>query len=104
MPDTFIVENMSASFPRFTPNTITTPSALRREIEVVCRAGVAFDREEHTTGISAVGAVLGDFGTERLAVSVPVPTQRFLGRQDELAAALRGWVERVDGALRSVAG
>jgi len=104
LPDTYIAEHLPATLARFTANTITTPGALRREIETVRRAGVAFDREEHTTGISAVGAVLGDFGTERLAVSVPVPTQRFLGRQDELAHVLRGWVERVDGALRTAAG
>lgn len=106
-PPSYIAENLPSSLPRFTPNTITTPGALRKEIAIVRREGVAIDREEHTLGICAVGAVLAELddvlGTERLAVSIPVPTQRFLGRQDELIEALHGWIDRVNTALTAKA-
>lgn len=58
--------------------------------------GVAYDREEQTEGICAVGAVLRGVSVELVAVSVPVPAQRFYGREAELAGALLAWVSKVD--------
>ena len=40
---------------RMTPNTITKPAELVKEIESCRRTGLAIDDEEHTEGISAVG-------------------------------------------------
>jgi len=34
-----------------------------------------------------------------VAVSVPLPAQRFYGREDELRDALLGWAARVEQAL-----
>ena len=49
---------------------------------------MAFDHDEHTEGISAVGAaVLGPLGP-LAAISVPVPTARFAGREQRYAAAV----------------
>ena len=81
---------------RLTPNTITTPAALRNELERIRADGVAYDREEQTEGICAVGAVLNGVTEQMVAVSVPVPAQRFYRRETELAHALRAWVEKVD--------
>jgi DNA-binding IclR family transcriptional regulator len=81
---------------KLTANTITTPAALRKELEQVKAEGIAYDREEQSEGICAVGAVLKNVGDERVAVSVPVPSQRFYRREAELAQALLAWVERVD--------
>jgi DNA-binding IclR family transcriptional regulator len=51
--------------------------------------GVAFDREEHTEGISAVGAaVLGTLGP-LAAISVPVPTARFHGGEQRYALGVQ---------------
>lgn len=86
----------------FTANTITTPVALRDELEQIQADGVAYDREEQTEGICAVGAVLGRRTGQMMAVSVPVPAQRFYGREAELAAALLNWVERVGAASGKV--
>ena len=49
------------------------------------RTGIAYDREEHTEGIAAVGAVVRDAYGVAAAISVPVPSQRFAGREGELA-------------------
>jgi DNA-binding IclR family transcriptional regulator len=76
--------------PRFTPNTIVSLKKLVVELEEVRRAGVAFDREEHTEGICAVGVVVSDgVDPATAAISVPVPTQRFRDRERRIAAALR---------------
>ncbi len=84
---------------KLTANTITTPAALRKELERVRADGVAFDREEQTEGVCAVGAVLHGVSEQMVAVSVPVPGQRFYRRESELAQALKDWVRKVDAAF-----
>ena len=80
---------LPARLARSTPNTITSRAGLLAELEVVRREGVAFDREEHTLGISAVGAAVLDGAGPAAAISVPVPTQRFLGEEPRLARRVR---------------
>jgi DNA-binding IclR family transcriptional regulator len=55
----------------------------------VRRSGLAFDEDEHTQGISAVGLGFIDPRGDRYAVSVPVPTSRFAQQRDRVSAALR---------------
>jgi len=74
---------------RYTDNTITSPGMLTRELARIREAGVAFDHEEHTIGISAAGIALRDPSGDFAALTVPMPTQRFAGNEDEVAAALR---------------
>jgi DNA-binding IclR family transcriptional regulator len=76
---------LPARLAAFTPATITTKRDLWAELETVRATGVAYDREEHTEGIAAVGAVVRDAYGVAAAISVPVPSQRFAGREDELA-------------------
>jgi DNA-binding IclR family transcriptional regulator len=71
-----------------TPKTITSLDALLDEIRSIRRHGVAFDREEHTLGICAAGVALYDFHGNPVAISVPVPTQRFKDQQKEIADRL----------------
>jgi DNA-binding IclR family transcriptional regulator len=60
-----------------TERTLTTLEALMADLALVRRDGVAFDRQEHTLGICAVGIALTDTLGNPLAISVPVPSQRF---------------------------
>jgi DNA-binding IclR family transcriptional regulator len=53
--------------------------ALLAELERVRAIRVAYDREELTVGISAVGASIRDAGRVVAALSIPVPTARFAG-------------------------
>lgn len=81
-----------------TANTVRTRTALIGQLAEIRRTGIAVDREEHTEGISAVGAVVhGTWGTA--ALSVPMPTQRFTGREDELAAALRDAITHIESVF-----
>ena len=52
-------------------------------------ADVAFDRDEHTPGISAAGIAGRVSGGQVVAISVPAPTERFLAQEDIIVAALR---------------
>jgi DNA-binding IclR family transcriptional regulator len=73
---------------RCTPSTITIRAELFEELDRVRQTNVAFDREEHTSGISAAGIAIRDPFGALAAISVPMPTQRFEGREAEIAAAL----------------
>ncbi len=73
---------------RLTPATITRRAELLSELERVQRTGVAFDHEEHTVGICAAGVAVSDLSGRIAALSVPVPAQRFAGRERELEREL----------------
>jgi DNA-binding IclR family transcriptional regulator len=76
--------------PRLTPHTLATRDELLTELDRIRDGGVAYDREEHTEGICAVGATVSDGADPAAAaISIPVPSQRFRGHEPRLAAALR---------------
>ncbi|MCX6460101.1 MAG: IclR family transcriptional regulator [Actinobacteria bacterium] len=93
---------LAGTLERFTPHTLTSVRALRTEIATVKNTGVAYDREEQSDGICAVGALLTSVHGETVAVSIPVPTPRFEGREQELAAAVLRCVESVREPTNSV--
>lgn len=51
--------------------------------------GLACDSDEHTDGISALGAAFHDRNGEIHAISVPIPTPRFLAMRPQVETALR---------------
>jgi DNA-binding IclR family transcriptional regulator len=71
-----------------TPQTLTSRAALLDELEQIREGGVAYDREEHTERICAVGAVARDALGGVAALTVAAPAERFYGREEELAAGL----------------
>ena len=62
---------------------------VRAEVDEVRISGIAFDRDEHTEGISAAGVAGRAAGGNIVAISVPAPTDRFLAHQSRIVAALR---------------
>jgi len=84
---------------RYTDNTITSPTALMKELEEIRETGVAFDREEHTIGISAVGIAVQDPTGDFAALTVPMPTQRFIGRDTQIATALLEIKHEIDATF-----
>jgi DNA-binding IclR family transcriptional regulator len=85
--------------PRLTEHTITDHEALAAELERVRAEGLAYDREEHSDGICAVGTVIRGLTGLSVAVSVPMPAQRFYGREVALSDALLSWAQRVEAEL-----
>lgn len=84
---------------RLTPKTITSKPALLKELERARATGLAFDREEHTLGICAVGVAV-TAGTEPVAaISVPVPAQRFGQVEDAIVTALTAAARKAQAAI-----
>jgi DNA-binding IclR family transcriptional regulator len=96
LPPQDLARALAGGLVALTPRTITDPAALAKELDRVREDGIAYDREEHAEGICAVGLVLRGLA---VAVSVPLPAQRFYGREAELRDALLSWAARVEQAL-----
>jgi IclR family acetate operon transcriptional repressor len=75
-----------AALSRFSPEIA---DGLRREMAEIRRTGIAFDRDEHTTGISAAAIARRAVGDNVVAISVPTPTERFVEKEQQIIAALR---------------
>lgn len=93
LPEARASELLPSRLERFTANTIVSRAKLLAELEEVRASGVAVDREEHTEGICAVGAAILANDEAVAAISVPLPVQRFHGREKELTTAVRAAAE-----------
>lgn len=78
-----------------TAKTITSRTELLHQLDEVRRTGIAFDYEEQNEGICAAGIAVAAGGLA-LAVSVPMPAQRFIGREAECADALQRVRDRIE--------
>jgi DNA-binding IclR family transcriptional regulator len=84
---------------KLTPNTITRPAELLKEIESCRRSGIAIDDEEHTEGISALGTGFVDPIGRAIAISIPVPTTRFRRIRADLSVQLLAARDRMLDSL-----
>lgn len=82
--------------PAFSPNTITDRQELFEELEQIKRTGIAFDREEHTEGICAIGVSFWDPMGTLAAISIPVPSIRFNRKEETLIQALQECYEKIE--------
>jgi len=63
--------------PARTPYTLTTPEALKKELEIIRSCGFAVDREENESGICCVGAPVIDYSGYAIgAISISGPRDR----------------------------
>jgi DNA-binding IclR family transcriptional regulator len=90
LPEARVLELLPTHLPRLTAHTVTSREQLIAELATVREQGVAFDREEHTEGICAVGAAISDGeDAATAAISVPVPSQRFGAEEGAITKATR---------------
>ena len=61
---------------------------MRTAIDSSRKTGIAFDEEEHTEGICAVGTAFLDPLGRSIALSIPVPTPRFKRMKSTLVKEL----------------
>ena len=94
---------IGTSYEQRTPRTLTRLDDLLRDLKSVRKTGIAIDREEHTHGICAAGIVTRDPLGNAVAISVPVPAQRFYKHQRHIAARLRATKERLERHLLATA-
>jgi DNA-binding IclR family transcriptional regulator len=62
----------------YTPNTVTNAEELADQIAAIRESGEAYDMEEYTEGICAVGTFFVDPLGRSYAISIPTPTARFM--------------------------
>jgi DNA-binding IclR family transcriptional regulator len=94
---------VGTNFERRTTKTITRLDDLLKELKAVRKSGVAFDREEHSLGICAAGVVMRDPLGNDLAISVPVPAQRFYAQEKLIAERLLATRRALDEQLAAAA-
>ena len=70
-------------------------AALFDKLEDTRKTGLAYDIDEHTSGISAIGFAFRDLSGNYHAISVPVPTMRFDTIKKRLERALGDAREKV---------
>jgi len=63
--------------------------ALAARLRTIRSGGLAYDIEEHTPGICAIGFGFADWAGDLHAISVPVPSTRFADVKPQVEAALR---------------
>lgn len=98
-----IARLIGSSYESRTPRTITRLDNLLRDLKAARKTGVAIDREEHTLGICAAGIATRDPLGNVMAISVPVPAQRFYDHQRQIVARLRAVKAELERQLLAAA-
>lgn len=73
--------------------------AFEAKINTIERSGFAYDLDEHTPGISAIGAGFSDNNGLLHAISVPIPSTRFHEKRQVIEEALHGTVQAIRALL-----
>jgi DNA-binding IclR family transcriptional regulator len=103
LDDAAIAKLIGTSYERRTPRTLTRLEDLLRDLKTVRKTGVAIDREEHALGVCAAGVVTRDPVGNAVAISVPVPAQRFYKHQRTIVAHLQATKEALERHLLAAA-
>jgi DNA-binding IclR family transcriptional regulator len=103
LTDAAVEALIGKTYPAHTPHTLTTLDALLADLESARATGVAYDREEHAMGVCAAGVALYDPLGNAVAISVPVPTQRFAGRELEIAERLLATRRALEASMAAAA-
>ena len=103
LTDAAIEKLIGRAYEARTPKTITRLEALIDDLKGARRTGVAFDREEHMLGICAAGVALRDPLGNAVAISVPVPTQRFKDMEAHIAERLLATKRAMEAHMISAA-
>lgn len=75
--------------------TAQAMTAFMAELAEARRSGIAYDRDEHTDGISAMGASLVDLHGNIYAIAIPIPTSRFTRSEAKIRRALLSLMARI---------
>jgi len=70
-------------------NVDTDISTFLKELGRIRDENLAYDLDEHSSGVSAIGFAFKDWGGELHAISVPVPSTRFSSGRKNVERALR---------------
>lgn len=71
-----------------------------QRLATIRKTGLAYDLDEHSAGICAVGFAFRDWGGELHAISVPVPTTRFPQIRSRIENALRDTAANIEKSFQ----
>jgi DNA-binding IclR family transcriptional regulator len=91
MPQPDLERFLREPLARLTPSTIIKVADLRAAIDSCRRTGIAFDAEEHTDGICAVGTAFLDPLDRCIAFSIPVPPVNHRHSRFKLVSETASW-------------
>jgi len=103
LSDSAVETLLGRTFKARTPKTLVRLDTLLNDLKAARRSGVAYDREEHTLGICAVGVALHDPLGNAVAISMPVPSQRFANRHALIAERLVATKNALENHINSAA-
>ena len=103
LDDAGVERLIGKAYEKRTPKTLTRLDTLLGDLKVVRKCGVAFDREEHTLGISAAGVALQDPLGNIVAISVPAPTHRFDSQEHTIAQRLIATKQEIESRINTAA-
>ena len=84
---------------RLANGKLRTMDALLKELKTIRQSGIAYDEEEHSIGISALGAAYRDHSGAIYAISIPAPTSRFEANRKQVAPLLLACRDRLSLAV-----
>jgi IclR family acetate operon transcriptional repressor len=95
-----------APYPALTPQTITEPEALDRELTLVAKRGFAVDDQETNIGAVCVAApIVDEHGAAIAALSISGTTERLPPqRRSEFATLVQDWCRRISAELNVTGG
>lgn len=93
--DNNVIETLATRELRSSGRGIRALSKFMQEIDTIRQQGYAADADEHTDGISAVGAGFKDTEGQIYAVSIPVPSHRFAKKCPEIIEHLKTMIHQV---------
>ncbi len=103
LSDTAVEALIGRAYPARTSQTRTRIDTLLSDLRAARQSGIAFDREEHTAGICAAGVAFHDPLGNAVALSVPVPSQRFLEREKQIANRLLATKRAMESQMQAAA-
>jgi len=103
LDDAHVRRLVGRSLARRTRASIVTLSHLFKDLAKIRASGISYDREEHTAGICAAGTVVTDRFGNMLAISVPMPTSRFVGQERSIERELLQCRREIEKALGNLA-
>lgn len=98
LPEAEVLRLLPEELERFTPHTIVERARLLEELRMARQTGLAYDREEHSLGICAIGTATHTANGMAVAVTVPVPAARFSGNEKRVATKLLAARRELDRA------
>ena len=73
---------------------------MERTLADIRQNRLAYDEDDHTVGISAIGFAFSDLSGDVIAISIPVPTTRFVEKRELVEEALRKTAFHIDKLMR----